>query len=218
MNVLIFGIGHQAELVQYLFTHDTEHEVVAFCVDAAYIDPQHPTLLGLPVVSVEEVPALFPPASHQFHVALGHNERRAHVVAAVQALGYTRINYVSPKAQIWPNIVLGQNVYIDPASHIHPFVKVGDNTIIGGTSIGHHAVIEANVMASNGTVGAKCTIGSGSYLGINCVIREGVTIGKNNVIGACAYVDHDTEDDAVYSGPVSKKRNVPASRVAFFNK
>jgi bifunctional N-acetylglucosamine-1-phosphate-uridyltransferase/glucosamine-1-phosphate-acetyltransferase GlmU-like protein len=218
MNVVIFGIGKQAELVHYLFSHDTEHQVVGFCVDAAYVNPQQPTLFSLPIISIDDLPILFPPASHQLHIAVGNNEQRASTFAAVRALHYTCINYVSSKAQTWPDLVMGQNVYIDPATRIHPFVTVGNNTILGGTSIGHHAVIESNVMASSATVGAKCTIGSGSYLGINCVIREGVTIGKNNVIGACAYVDQDTEDDAVYSGTASKKRNVPASRVAFFNK
>lgn len=218
MNVVIFGIGKQAELVHYLFTHDSEHEVVAFCLDAAYIDPQQPTLFGLSIVSMDDLPTLFPPTSHQLHIAVGNNEHRAKTFAAVQALNYTCINYVSSEAQTWPNLELGQNVYIDPITRIQPFVKVGENTILGGATIGHHAVIESNVMASSALIGAKCTIGSGSYLGINCVIREGVTIGKNNVIGACAYIDHDTEDDAVYSGTASKKRNVPASRVAFFSK
>ena len=218
MNVVIYGTGKQAEVVHYLFTHDSEHEVVAFCVDAAYVDPQQPTLLGLPIVSVADVPLLFPPASHRLHISLGHNERRAQALATMRGLGYACLNYVSSRANIWPDLVLGENVYIDPITQIQPFVSVGDNTILGGTLVGHHAVIGANVMASSAMIGAKTTIGDGSYLGINCVIREGITIGKNNLIGACAYIDRDTEDNAVYSGPASKKRNVPAGRVAFFNK
>lgn len=218
MKVVIYGTGTQAELTHYFFTHDSEHEVVAFCVDAAYFDPQQPTLLGFPVVSLADLPTLFSPASYQLHIALGHNSRRAQAFAAVQALGYSCINYISTRALTWPNLVVGQNVFLDPSTQLHPFVTVGDNTILGGTQVGHHAVVESDVMATSCIVGAKCRIGSGSYLGLHCVIREGVTIGKNNLIGACAYVDHDTEDNAVYSGPASKKRNVPADRVTFFNK
>jgi sugar O-acyltransferase (sialic acid O-acetyltransferase NeuD family) len=218
MNIVIYGIGTQAELVYYFFTQDSAHTVVGFCVDAAYLDPQKPTLFHLPIVSVADLPTFFPPTTYHLHIALGHNQRRAQAFAAMRALGYSCLNYIGTRALVWPNLEVGQNVFIDPSTEIHPFVTVGDNTILGGTQVGHHAVVESDVMATSCIIGAKCTIGSGSYLGLHCVIREGVNIGKNNLIGACAYVDHDTEDNAVYSGPVSKKRNVPANRVAFFNK
>ncbi|MCA8830480.1 acetyltransferase [Hymenobacter pini] len=217
MNIVIYGTGTQAELAYYFLAQDTEHEVVAFCVDAAYIDPHKPTLFHLPIISVEDLPSLFPPLAYQVHIALGHNLRRAQAFSLIKTFGYTCFTYIGSRALTWPNVVIGENVFIDPSTELHPFVQIGDNSIIGGTQIGHHARVGSNIMATSCLVGAKCTIGDGTYLGLNCVIREGVTIGKNNLIGACAYIDHDTEDDAVYSGPKSTKRAVPSSRVSFFN-
>lgn len=37
MDIIIFGVGSQAELAHYFFTHDSDYQVVAFCIDAAYL-------------------------------------------------------------------------------------------------------------------------------------------------------------------------------------
>ena len=94
MNVVIYGIGTQAELVYYFFTQDSAHIVVGFCVDTAYLDPHKPTLFGLPIVSAADLPTFFTPTDCQLHIALGHNQRRAQTFASMRALGYSCLNYI----------------------------------------------------------------------------------------------------------------------------
>ena len=51
--LVIFGTGDIAQLAHYYFSHDSDYEVVAFTVDAAYV--KEPTFLNLPVVPFESV-------------------------------------------------------------------------------------------------------------------------------------------------------------------
>ena len=64
-KIIIFGVQDFAELAHYYLTNDSEHEVVAFCVDEKYI-PESKTFRDLPVVAFEQVEHEFPPESHQF--------------------------------------------------------------------------------------------------------------------------------------------------------
>jgi hypothetical protein len=48
-KLVLFGAGDIARLAQYYFTHDSEHDVVAFCVDQEYRTASE--FLGLTVVS-----------------------------------------------------------------------------------------------------------------------------------------------------------------------
>ncbi|GAA4373534.1 acetyltransferase [Hymenobacter koreensis] len=218
MRIIIFGIGSQAELAYYLFTHDSPHEVVGFCLDRAFLPADMTTFCHLPVVAAEDLSELFPASTHQLHIALGRNNARAAASARMQDQGYQCASYVCSKAQVWKDLVLGKNAFVDQGTRIHPFVTIGDNAVLVGASIGHHATVGHNVLASLAYIGAKSTIGDGCYLGMNCVIREGIRLGKNNIIGAGACITEDTEDNAVFSAPRSRKRTVDPARVAFFRK
>jgi acetyltransferase-like isoleucine patch superfamily enzyme len=54
---------------------------------------------------------------------------------------------------------------------------------------------------------APIYVRSGAYLGANSTVLQGVTIGRRAVVGACALVRDDVEDEAKVAG-------VPAQRIA----
>ena len=88
-DIVIFGAGHIAELAHFYFTHDSDHRVVGFTVDAAHLGQG--SFCGLPLVPLEELLSRFPAARHDAFVALGYsklNQLRANKCAAMKALGY----------------------------------------------------------------------------------------------------------------------------------
>lgn len=219
MKVVIHGLGKQAEFTHYCFTHDSPYEVVAFCVDAAYLPADGPsTFLGLPVVSFEELTASYPPAAYVLHIAVGQNSGRRRLYDAAKARGYGFASYVSSRAQTWPDLITGEHVFIDPVSCIHPYVTVGDNTMLVGVRIGHHSVIGRHVTISGCTMGGNVTVGDGTFIGMGTVINEDMTIGSSNIIGSGCLISRSTADNAVYAMPGTRPRQVSADRIALFKK
>ena len=52
-KIVIFGAGDIARLADFYFSTDSEHEVVAFTVDAAYLTGE--TFLDLPLIPFDRV-------------------------------------------------------------------------------------------------------------------------------------------------------------------
>jgi len=216
MQVVIFGTGKHAEMVHYLFTHDSPYEVVAFCVGKAYLPALGGQLLGLPVVAFEELTSHYPAADYLLHIAVGQPRGRRKIYEESKAAGYAFASYISSKAIVWPDMVVGEHVFIDPTSGMHPYVTIGDNTMLIGVKIGHHSIIGSNVLMSGSTVGGNVQIGDNTFVGMGAVINENVRVGHNNIIGAGALIGKHTDDNAVYTGEYSKKRLVDASRITMF--
>ena len=57
-KIIIFGIGDIAQIANYYFQIDSEHEVVAFTVDRAYLTVK--VFEGKPVVAFEDILQLYP--------------------------------------------------------------------------------------------------------------------------------------------------------------
>ena len=67
-RLIIFGSGDIAQLAHFYFSADSEYQVVAFTVDAAYI--KEFTFCGLPMVAFEEITKHYPPENNDFFVSL----------------------------------------------------------------------------------------------------------------------------------------------------
>jgi len=215
-DVVIFGIGQIAEVIHYYLSQEGGRTVAAFTVDRAYRTADE--LFGLPIVDFEDVEARYPPSDYEMFVAVSFkqvNKLREAKVAAAEAKGYALTSHVSPRATVWPGLVLHPNTIIMENNVIQPFVKIGRNvTMWSGNHVGHHSRIGDNCfIASHVVVSGSCEIGAGSFIGVNATLRDNITIGARNVIGAGALILASTEDEAVFIGPATPQAKVPSSRL-----
>lgn len=200
-KLVLFGAGDIARLAHYYFTHDSEHDVVAFCVDQEYLTA--PEFLDLPVVSFEEVGQHYPPDAYRMFIALSYarmNQVRAAKYAAAKALGYELVSYVSSRCTFLTQYPIGDNCFILEDNTIQPFVTIGnDVTLWSGNHIGHDSTIEDHCfIASHVVVSGNCRVGAYSFLGVNATLSNSIRVAEHSLIGAGAVVMKDTVQKGVY--------------------
>ena len=154
-RVVIFGVQDFASLAHFYLKHDSEHEVAAFCVSAAYM-PTDRSYEGLPVVALEEVETLYRPADYWFFAPMSHrrmNRNRESIYHQAKTKGYRLINYISSHATVFPELAIGDNCFILEDNTIQPFTTIGSNVIMwSGNHIGHHSVIRDHVLFTSHVV------------------------------------------------------------------
>lgn len=206
-RLVIVGDGETAELAYEYFTYDSPHEVVAFCVEAAY--KKKDEMFGLPVVAFEEVETLYPPAEHRAFVAISYtklNRVRERLFHATKQKGYTCLSYISSKAFVWRNVEIGENCFIFENNVVQYAVKIGNNVVLwSGNHIGHQTVIRDNVfISSHVVVSGYCEVGENCFIGVNSSVANNVKIAKDCLIGMGAVIHKDTMERKVYVGNPGK--------------
>ena len=200
-RLVIFGSGDIARLAHHYFTRDSEHEVVAFTVDADY--RQADTFLELPLVPFESVTESYSPDQYKMFVALsyaGMNKLRAKKYHQARDIGYELLSYVSSRCSFLTDHPIGDNCFILEDNTIQPFVKIGNNvTLWSGNHIGHDAVIEDHCfLASHIVVSGYVRIRNNCFIGVNATLRNSITIAPETLIGAGAVIMKDTVEQGVY--------------------
>jgi sugar O-acyltransferase (sialic acid O-acetyltransferase NeuD family) len=208
-DVVIFGVGDFARLAAVYLREDSDHRVVAFAVDEAYID--EPQIGGIPVVPAEHLRESHPPDRFSTFVAIGFskvNRARAAVYDRLTAEGYTCISYVHSSVERWAETEIGANCFIFERNVVQPFVRLGNDVILwSGNHIGHDSVIDDHCfIASHVVVSGNCTIGKRCFIGVNATLRDGISIGDDCVIGAGAVILGDTEAGSVYGATATEPR------------
>lgn len=214
--LIIFGAGDIAQLAHYYFSTDSNYEVVAFTVDAAYITAKE--FCGLPVVPFEELASRYSPARHDVFVALSYsklNQVRKEKYLAAKTLGYRIANYVSSRATILNDGKIGENCFVLEDNTIQPFVAIGNNvTLWSGNHIGHHSTIHDHCfIASHVVVSGGVEIGEQCFIGINATLRDHIKIGEKCVIGAGTLILANAEPEGVYIGRATERSKVSSDRL-----
>lgn len=199
-KVVIFGTGSFAEVVCYLLTHDSEHEVVAFTANESHITEKE--VLGLPVVPFETIERDYPPSEFKMFVAVaykGVNRVRAGVYEEAKRRGYELITYISSKCTYWGESV-GDNCFIFEDNTVQPFAKIGNDVILwSGNHIGHHSTVGDHCfITSHVVISGHVEVGAYSFIGVNATLRNSIRIGESCVIGAGALIMKSTKDREVY--------------------
>jgi sugar O-acyltransferase (sialic acid O-acetyltransferase NeuD family) len=215
-KLVIFGTGDIAQLAHFYFSEDSNYDVVAFVVDAAYLTS--PTFCGLPVVAFEDVVQIYPPQSHDFFVALSYtkiNALRKEKYLAAKAAGYKLASFISSQATILSKIPPGENCFIFEDNTIQPFVTIGNNvTLWSGNHIGHHSVIKDHTfISSHVVISGGVEVGEQCFIGVNSTLRDHIRVGDRCVIGAGALLLADAEADGVYVGNATERSRVPSFRL-----
>ena len=215
-KLVIFGSGDIAQLAHYYFSSDTGYKVVAFTVDAAYI--QANSFCGHPVVPFEDVARLYPPDSVDFFVALSYskiNAVRKEKYLAAKALGYKLTSYISSRACVLNQGKIGENCFILEDNTVQPFVTIGNNvTLWSGNHIGHHSTIQDHTfIASHVVVSGRVTVGEQCFIGVNATLRDHIEVGDRCVIGAGVLLLENAEADGLYIGKAAERSSVPSNRL-----
>jgi sugar O-acyltransferase (sialic acid O-acetyltransferase NeuD family) len=202
-SIVIIGTGEQAALAFEYFTHDSPHEVVAFSAEPEFVTADE--FQGLPVVPLDRLAGMYPPADYRAFVAVSStqlNRVRRRLYDTVKASGYTCVSYVSSRAFVWHNVEIGENTFIFENNVLQHQVRVGDNVILwSGNHVGHQTVIEDDCfISSHVVISGFCRIGRWSYLGVNSSVNDELKLAEDCVIGAGAVVVKNTEPRQVYVG------------------
>ncbi|EIW90265.1 transferase [Alishewanella agri BL06] len=207
-KLVIFGSGDIAQLAHYYFSEDSDYEVVAFTVDAAYKTDD--TFCGLPVIAFEELQSVYSSDDVYVFVALSYsrlNAIRKEKYLTVKSLGYKLVSYISSKATVLNNRNIGENCFILEDNTIQPFVQIGNNiTLWSGNHIGHHSVIKDHTfLASHIVVSGGVSIGEQCFIGVNATLRDHISVGDRCVVGAGALLLENAEPDGVYKGVATER-------------
>jgi sugar O-acyltransferase (sialic acid O-acetyltransferase NeuD family) len=211
-DIIIFGVQDFASLAHFYLTHDSDHRVVAFCVNEDYL-PEGGTFEGLPVVAFEQVEQSHPPADVKFFAPMSHrsmNRARAEVYEQIKAKGYELISYVSSKATTFPGFECGDNCFILEDNTIQPFVKIGNDVVLwSGNHIGHHSVIMDHVFFTSQVVlSGHCVVESFSFFGVNATIRDNLRIAEGTLVAMGASITRATEAWGVYRAAPAEKAKI----------
>jgi sugar O-acyltransferase (sialic acid O-acetyltransferase NeuD family) len=207
-KLVVFGTGDIACLAEFYFTTDSDHEVVAFTVDADYRRSEN--FMDRPLVPFSDVTRLYPPSAFKMFIAVGYrnmNRVRAAKYAEARARGYELVSYVSSRCTFLTRIPVGDNCFILEDNTVQPFVTIGSNvTVWSGNHIGHHAVIgDHSFIASHVVVSGRVRIGEGCFIGVNATLRDGIVISDGTLVGAGALLMKSTQPGSVYLGPRAER-------------
>ena len=199
-DVIVFGIGKIADVIQFYMREEGGVNVKAFTVDKAYATTT--VFNGLPVVPFEEIEKQYPPDKYAMFIALGYhdlNGLREKKMKEAEAKGYELVSFVHPKSGVPKDLVYGKNCFIMNNVCIHPRVTLGDDVFVwSGVIIGHHSKIgDHNWLTSATNISGNVSIGNNCFFAINSTLGHSVTIGNDVFIGANALVIKNVEDGKV---------------------
>jgi sugar O-acyltransferase (sialic acid O-acetyltransferase NeuD family) len=216
-KLIIFGAGETARLAYEYFTWDSPRRVVGFVVDDAYKASTGGVFMDCPVVSFTESLSAFPPGEHDAFVAVASarlNHSRRELFERVRVMGYNLASYVSTRAFVWRDVVIGDNCFVLENNVLQSGVIIGENTTLwSGNHVGHRTTISSHCfLTSHVVVSGFCHIGEHSFLGVNSSIADKVHIASHNFIGMGAVVNKKTDEDAIYTGNPAEKSKLSAKR------
>ena len=199
-NVLIFGTGPSADVAAQIFEEFTNHQVLGFTVDRAYI--RGPIHEGKPVVAYEEVVKTYNRNDTKIFVSVGYaglNKIRQQKCSQVIADGFELASLIHPKANLPSDFKHGYNCFIMNDVNIHPCVEIGDNNFIwSGSTLCHHVNVGSHCWFTSGSLVAGNTkVGSNCFFGAGAIATNSIEMGDHCFIGAGALVSKSIDDNVV---------------------
>lgn len=195
-DIIVFGTGKFAELVDLYLPYYSNYRVTAFTDDRkAWGGFRGKQVYPWPQVNNTDL---------KMFIAIAYsnlNKVRAEKFQEAKERGLQLIS-VNCSPNKWNDTKIGENVFIFENQVLQPNIVIGDNTIIWSANhFGHDVKIGKNCFITSGCVlCGEVEVGDGSYIGVNSTIRDKVKIGKNNIIGAGSLILSDTEDGQVFIG------------------
>lgn len=208
-KIVIIGDGEIAQIAFEYFMSDSKYLVKAFAVEKIYRKREE--LFGLPVIDLEDIVEKYPKENYSVFVAISFidlNGVRRRIFEMVKKMGYMCVSYISSKAYCYPDVVLGENVFVFENATIQRGVIIGDNSFIWhGAMVSHRSVIGKNCwIAPACAIAGFSIIRDNCMLGINSTILDNVVISEDTMIGAGAVCLKDIkEKGGIYVGNPARK-------------
>lgn len=214
-KLVIAGDSAFAEVAYEYFTHDSPYEVVGFTVEAGFL--KRDKLFGLPVVPLERIAEFYEASETHFYVAVVYtqlNRLRTRLYAELKAKGFKPASYVSSRCFIWPNVSLGEHVFIFEDNTIQPFSKIGNNVVLwSGNHIGHHSTVEDHCfISSHVVISGFCRVGQYSFLGVNATLSNNLVLGEDNWLGPSVTLTRNSEPNNMFKVDSPEPARVSSKR------
>lgn len=214
-NLIIIGVGETAEIAYEYFTHDSDYQVVSFAVNQKFLKDEF--FCGLKVYPLENLGQYFSKENCFLYVAIGSNHLnrdRTIIYQNLKKQGYKFATYVSSKAFVWQNVLIGENCFIFENNVIQSNVRIGNNvTLWSGNHIGHRSIINDNCfISSHVVISGFCEIGKNSFIGVNSCIADNIKIAEDNFIGIGSIINKNTENNKIFTSNFSQQSVVSAKK------
>jgi sugar O-acyltransferase (sialic acid O-acetyltransferase NeuD family) len=190
-DIVIFGDTSFAAIVAEYINSEKENRVVAFTLDAEYINDRK-TFEGVPLVAFEHINEKYPPENYKLLIAVSAGSKAKHLNSKkfdeAKSKGYQFFTFIHSTSFIADTAKLGENVLIFPHVIVEPRAIINNGVIVRSAAyVSHETEIGAfSYLAPRATFSGKIKTGSHCFFGTNSTIRDGLTIGDDVIIGAGA--------------------------------
>ena len=205
MKLLLYGNRPLAAMLAEDAKSNPNVDVVAYVVDQAFLEPTG-MFRGLPQVAFETVETHYSPEEY-WMIALDGTLPKTTVLAdKAKAKGYRLASYISPKAVISQDIVIGENTIIFELAYIGYGVTLGSNVLIRQhVYLGHDGKVGNNVTINpSARLGGSCQVKDHAFIGIGATVIDKRSIGESAIVGAGSVVVKDVPDHMTVVGNPAK--------------
>lgn len=208
----MFGINLLNKMLFYDSAQNQDFSIACFTMEKDFLRGRT-EFLGLPLVAFEEIQGLYPPAHYDMVVLFTGYRRmrdRGEKYLLAKSKGYKCRNYISPYADVTPDLVMGENNIILGQTHVGFGGIMGDNNLIWPhVFLAHEFTLGNNVEITGGCkIGGEGEIKDTCYIGLGATIINHTKIAEENLIGAGSVVIRNTE-------PFSKNVGNPSRVIGY---
>lgn len=206
-KVIVYGSITLSTMLFYDASGNSNFEIACFTMDREYLPGTE--LLGLPLVAFQDLPTLYPPGEYDLLALFnGYNRMRdrGRMYLKAKQAGYTLRNYISARADVAPDIMMGDNNVIMGTTHLGFGGIMGCNNLIRQhVYLGHQFNLGShNIITAGCNIGGHGVIKDSCYIGLGVTIIDHVRIEDETLIGAGSVVVKNTEPQAKYVGNPSR--------------
>lgn len=206
-KVIVYGSITLSTMLFYDAIGNSDFEIACFAMDREYLPG--PEMLGLPLVAFQDLPDLYPPAEYDMLALFNGYSRmrdRGRMYLKAKQSGYTLRNYISARADVAPDIIMGDNNVIMGTTHLGFGGIMGCNNLIRQhVYLGHQFNLGShNIITAGCNIGGHGVIKDSCYIGLGVTIIDHVRIEDETLIGAGSVVVKHTEAQAKYVGNPSR--------------
>jgi sugar O-acyltransferase (sialic acid O-acetyltransferase NeuD family) len=205
-DVVVFGLGHSAEVSLAFFEAIGKRRVVGFTADPEYLggDAEGRAFHGRPVVAWPELESRFAPGEVELFAPISYVQRngvRAARFADGRARGYRFASLVHPSARVH-DAEIGENCFVHENVVVQPHARIGEDCVIwSGSCVGHHTTLGDHAfLAIQVALSGGIRVGERCFFGVSAAVRDNVSIGHSCVVGAGAVVLRSLADFEVVEG------------------